>query len=63
MRTRWVVALAVAAVGLVWMGQGLGIIGGSSLMVGDARWAVAGLALVGAGAAIGWTALRNRRRA
>ncbi len=32
-------------------------------MVGDVRWAIAGLGLVAVGAAIGWTALRNRRRA
>ena len=62
MRTRWIIAVAAVAVGFVWIGQGLGIIGGSSLMVGDARWAVAGLGLVAVGVAVGWTAVRKRGR-
>jgi hypothetical protein len=62
MRTRWIVALVMAAVGLVWMGQGLGIIRGSSFMVGDVRWMFAGLALVAAATVVAWTAVRNRRR-
>jgi hypothetical protein len=60
MRTRWIIVGVVAVVGLVWIGQGLGILQGSSLMVGDVRWAIAGLGLVAVAAAIGWTALRNR---
>jgi hypothetical protein len=62
MRTRWIIALVTAAVGLVWMGQGLGIIRGSSFMVGDVRWTMAGLALVGGAAVVAWTAIRNRRQ-
>ena len=62
MRTRWIIALVTAAVGLVFIGQGLGILRGSSPMVGDVRWAVVGLVSVGVGALIGWTAVRNRRR-
>jgi predicted Co/Zn/Cd cation transporter (cation efflux family) len=61
MRTRWIIAGVAAAVGLVWLGQGLGILQGSSFMVGDGRWAIAGLGLLAVAAAIGWTALRNRR--
>ncbi len=63
MRTRWIVAAALAVTGLVWIGQGLGILRGSSLMVDDVRWAIAGFALVGGGTLVGWTALRNRHRA
>jgi hypothetical protein len=63
MRTRWIVAAAMAVTGVVWIGQGLGIVRGSSFMVDDVRWAIAGLALVGAGLVIGWTALRNRHQA
>jgi hypothetical protein len=63
MRTRWVIAGVVVVIGLVWLGQGLGILRGSSFMVGDARWAGAGIALVVTGVAIGWTAFRNRRAA
>jgi hypothetical protein len=62
MRTRWIIALVTAAVGLVWIGQGLGIIRGSSFMVGDTRWSIAGLALVAGAAVVAWTAVRNRRQ-
>jgi len=61
MRTRWIVAGVVAAVGLVWLAQGLGFLQGSSFMVGDPRWAVAGLVLIAAAAGIAWTALRGPR--
>ena len=60
MRTRWLIAAAFAAVGLVWIGQGLGILRGSSFMVDDPRWAIAGVVLLGVGALIAWTALRVR---
>lgn len=62
MRTRWIIAAAFVAVGLVWIGQGLGILRGSSFMVGDPRWAMAGTALAGVGAVLAWTALRARNR-
>ena len=61
MRIRWIVAAVMAVTGFVWIGQGLGILRGSSFMVDDVRWAIAGLVLVAAGVAVGWTALRNRR--
>ena len=63
MRTRWIIATVLAVIGVVWIGQGLGIIRGSSLMVGDVRWAIGGLALVAGAILVGWTAVRNRRRA
>ena len=62
MRTRWTVVFALAAIGLVWVGQGLGILGGSSFMVGDSRWAIAGVALLAGGLMLGVLALRNRRQ-
>jgi hypothetical protein len=49
----------LALVGLVWIGQGLGILRGSSFMVDDIRWAIAGGALVAAGVAL---LLSARRR-
>ena len=61
MRIRWIVAALMAVTGFVWIGQGLGVLHGSSFMVDDVRWAIAGLVLVTAGVAVGWTALRNRR--
>jgi hypothetical protein len=62
MRTRWILAIGLAAVGLVWIGQGLGLLRGSGFMVDDLRWAVVGAVLLLAGAVVGWGALRNRSR-
>jgi len=56
-----VVALLLAAVGLVWIGQGLGILRGSSFMVDDVRWAIAGVVLVAAGAVLGATTVVRSR--
>ena len=63
MRTRWIVAAGLAAVGLVWIGQGLGLLRGSSFMVNDLRWAVAGAVMLLIGGALAWTAVRGGRRA
>ena len=60
MRIRWVIAGALAAIGLVWIGQGLGLLQSSSFMVDDPRWAVAGGVFLLSGAALGWRALRGR---
>lgn len=60
MRTQWIVAAGLAAIGLVWIGQGLGLLSGSGFMVDDRRWAIAGLLLLAAGAALGWRAFRRR---
>lgn len=61
MRTRWILAVGMAAIGLVWIGQGTGILGGSSFMVGDPRWAVAGVALLVGGVLLGLVAAVKRR--
>jgi hypothetical protein len=45
----WVLPIVLVAVGLVWVGQGLGLLRGSSFMVDDVRWAIAGATAVGAG--------------
>jgi hypothetical protein len=63
MRTRWTVAIGLAVVGLVWIGQGLGLLRGSSFMVDDPHWAVAGLVLVAGGLVLAGLVLRNRHRA
>jgi hypothetical protein len=52
MRARLIVALALIAVGLVWVGQGLGLLRGSSFMVDDLRWVVVGTVLIVVGVAI-----------
>ena len=62
MRTRWIVATGLVVTGLVWIGQGLGLLRGSSFMVGDPMWAIAGLVLMTGGILLGWTALRKGRR-
>ena len=59
-RTRWAVIAVMVLVGLVWIGQGVGLLQGSSFMVGDPFWAFAGLALVVAGAALAAVILRRR---
>ncbi len=60
MRSRWILAAGLAAVGLVWIGQGTGFLQGSSFMVGDPRWAVAGAVLLVAGVLLGFVALIRR---
>jgi hypothetical protein len=59
-RTRWAVIAVVVLVGLVWIGQGTGLLQGSSFMVGDPFWAVAGLVLVAAGAALAAVSFKRR---
>jgi glucose dehydrogenase len=44
-RTPLIVAVVLALVGLVWIGQGTGLIGGSA-MSGSSFWAVIGLVLL-----------------
>ena len=63
MRTRWIIAAVCVLAGLVWIGQGTGVLKGSGFMVGDMTWAVIGAALVVLGIVIGCTALRARPRA
>lgn len=59
MRSRWFVAAALILVGLVWIGQGTGLLQGSSFMVGDGAWAVAGLAMLVVGILVGtWRFIR-----
>jgi len=61
-RTRTIGAIVLIATGLVWIGQGTGILAGSGFMVGDARWAWIGLACLAGGVALGWFGLRTQRR-
>jgi fatty acid desaturase len=52
--SRIAIALVLALIGLVWIGQGIGMIGGSA-MTGSSFWAVVGLVLVGlAGLVVAW---------
>lgn len=56
--SRLVVAVLLALVGLVWLGQGIGAIGGS-VMTGSPFWAVVGAVMLVLVVAI---VLRERRR-
>ena len=58
-RTHWAVIAVVVLVGLVWIGQGTGLLQGSSFMVGDPFWAIAGIVLVAAGVVLGAVTLRR----
>jgi hypothetical protein len=58
-RTRWIVAALLALVGLTFIGQGLGYIGGSA-MSGSSFWALVGVILVAVAGFIAWTAFRGR---
>lgn len=49
--SRLAIAVVVALVGLIWLGQGLGYIGGS-FMTGSQLWATIGTLLLVAAAAI-----------
>jgi hypothetical protein len=58
-RTRWIAAALLGLVGLTFIGQGLGYIGGSA-MSGSSFWAVVGAILVVVAAVVAWTAVRSR---
>lgn len=60
MRGRMLAALVLAAVGLVWVAQGTGVLPGSGFMSGDVRWAVIGLALVVVGLGLAVVSVRRR---
>lgn len=56
-RTRRIGGVVLIATGLVWIGQGTGVIGGRSFMVGDPLWAWLGVIAVAIGIgfiAVGW---------
>ncbi|MGO9180906.1 MAG: hypothetical protein ACLQBX_12450 [Candidatus Limnocylindrales bacterium] len=59
-RFRLVVAIVLFLAGLVWFGQGTGLVGGSP-MSSQSIWALIGAALVVVAAALAWTARRPVR--
>jgi hypothetical protein len=61
MRGRVITGVSMVAVGAIWIGQGLGLLRGSSFMVDDLRWAVAGAAAVVVGALLALSAGRRSR--
>ena len=61
-RARTILAIILVAIGLVWIGQGTGLLKGTGFMVGDMKWAVIGAVVVVGGIALGWLELRRRRQ-
>jgi hypothetical protein len=61
MRGRLITGILLVAVGAVWIGQGLGLLRGSSFMVDDVRWAVAGIAALAFGIVLAISAWRSSR--
>ena len=57
-----VVGVLLVLLGVLFTGQGLGYIGGSS-MTGSMFWALAGPVIAAVGAFVAWTGLRGRRPA
>jgi hypothetical protein len=57
-----ITAASLAVIGLVWIGQGLGILRGSSFMVDDLRWAAIGGVALAAGVVLGVSAWRSSRQ-
>ena len=51
-RGRLITAAALVVVGLIWIGQGLGLLRSSSFMTDEPFWAVAGAVFVAAGATL-----------
>ena len=60
MRTRVILPVALVAIGLVWIGQGIGVLRGSSFMIDDPLWAVIGVVMVVGGVVLGLSAARTR---
>ena len=62
MRGRVITGASMVLVGAIWIGQGLGVLRGSSFMVDDTRWAVTGLAAVAFGILVAVTGWRSGPR-
>ena len=58
----FIVAVLAGLLGLIFMGQGLGIITGGSVMVGDRTWAVIGAVVVVVAAWVAWRTWSRRTR-
>ncbi|MEA2520245.1 MAG: hypothetical protein QOF49_2325 [Chloroflexota bacterium] len=59
-RLRMVLAVILIAAGLVWVGQGSGLLQGTGFMVGDPKWTFIGAGCFVAGLALGWLEVRRR---
>jgi hypothetical protein len=61
MRGRLIAAAVLLVTGLVWIGQGLGLLRGSSPMVDDLRWAAAGAVAIALAAVLAISVWRSNR--
>lgn len=61
MRGRLITAGSLVVLGLVWIGQGLGLLRSSSFMTDEPFWAGAGAVFVAAGAILALIARRRSR--
>ena len=59
-RSAYVGAALLIVIGSIFVGQGFGLLRGSSFMVDDVRWAVIGAVLIVLGAGLGWRATQRR---
>jgi hypothetical protein len=55
-----IVSAALVVVGIIFIGQGTGLLTGRSFMVGQPFWAWVGAGCVLAGLVAGWRSLRGR---
>ena len=53
------ISVIIALIGIVWFGQGIGMIHGS-VMTDDSKWAVIGAIMVVTGAVIFWFAHKRK---
>ena len=60
-RGRLITAASLVVVGLIWIGQGLGLLRGASFMTNEPFWVAAGAVFVIAGAILGLIAWRDSR--
>jgi hypothetical protein len=61
MRGRLITAASLVVLGLIWVGQGLGLLRGSSFMTDDPFWAAVGAVCVLAGLLLAFSAWRRCR--
>jgi hypothetical protein len=61
MRGRLITAVSLVVLGLIWIGQGLGVLRSSSFMTDEPFWAAVGAVFVAAGTILALIAWRSRR--
>ena len=60
-RTALILGGLLIVIGAVFVGQGFGLLRGSSFMVDDRRWAVIGAVMIAIGVVVAWRYSRQRR--